>query len=290
MVIQEFITNSHGTKIGLHRVPAVDVCVGTVILAHGTFSNYRSCRGLAKHLSVRGFDCWLLDFQGHGISAVPDVEPDFETMCLQDTGAAIKHVQAASADGKVWWVGHSGGGLAILMYLARNPLQQQLVHGLVMLASQATDAAISRRNRLLIYAAAMATSVLRVAPGKYLGIGPENEFAAVMMQWYRWSLAGNWRGKDGFDYLAALASVTVPSCTFSAAADHFIAPPSGCKKLHELLGGSDKIYRLCGRQSGDSEDYTHPRIVSSRSAAVDIWPRVADWLISRRTAVPDKHD
>ncbi|OED42279.1 hypothetical protein AB833_06390 [Chromatiales bacterium (ex Bugula neritina AB1)] len=251
------------------------------MLAHGTFSNHRSCRGLARHLSRCGFNCWLLDFQGHGISETPRIEPDFESMCLADTAAAIDYVAADSTDGKTWWIGHSGGGLAILMYLARDPHRQSRLHGLITLASQATEAAAPLSNRVAIRMASLVTSVLRVAPGRLLKLGPENEFAAVMQQWYRWSLSGRWEGSDGFNYLEALKGVTVPSFSLAAAADNFIAPPAGCEKIHRCLGAVDKTYRLCGLHAGDREDYSHARIVSSRNASVDIWPRIAEWLHSR---------
>ena len=43
----------------------------------------------------------------------------------------------------------------------------------------------------------------------------------------------------------------------------------------------DKQWTLCGKSEGFSEDFGHTRIVASRAAQREIWPRVMDWLASR---------
>lgn len=241
------------------------------------FSNYRVCRGLAKYLATLNFDCWLVDFQGHGESNKPLRAPDFETMSLQDTEAVLAFVQQ-QADKPVWWVGHSGGGLAILMYLARNTDKQSQIAGVVTLASQATDAGYTIPRRAFYRLASLLISMIGVTPGRLLGLGPENEFASVMQQWIGWSLSGRWHGADGFDYLQHLADVTVPSMCLAAVADKTIAPPSGCERVYASLGGLNKTFILFGRENGHAEDYTHSRVVSSRNASVDVWPVIGRWL------------
>lgn len=261
----------------MHQLDPAGPSVGTVILAHGMFSNYRSCRGLAKYLTTLNFECWLLDFQGHGYSDRPEQEPDFETMCLEDTSAVLEFFEGRSAL-PVWWVGHSGGGLAIAMCLARDPEKQRILSGVVTLASQASDAGFNWNRRVVLSLARVLVRSIGVAPGKLLGLGPENEFSRVMDQWLCWSLAGEWIGANNFDYNLNLSRIRIPSLSIAAVADRFIAPMSGCKKLYENLGGNDKTFIVCGKAAGCLEDYTHARVVSSRNASIDVWPVVGKWL------------
>ncbi len=274
------IRNSAGTQLGLHFFSGAEH-LGPIILTHGTFSNHRSCRGLAEHLAKQGFDCWILDMQGHGVSDKPKMEPDFETMALQDTAAVLAFIHNLYPNKKPSWIGHSGGGLSILMYLARHPEANEKIANIVCLASQATDAGLSNINRLKIHIASLFTFILGFAPGKLAKLGPENEFAAVMQQWFGWSLSGQWRGSDDFDYLTALESISIPSLNLAAAGDHFIAPASGCLKLHQAISSKDKTFLLCGRGEGFYENYTHARIISSRNASREIWTFISNWMKSR---------
>lgn len=257
-----------------------DVSQPVVLLTHGTFSNHRSCSGLAKYLAKAGCECWVLDFQGHGHSSCPVTHPSFESMCLDDTEAAILFLQKRYPTQKIHFVGHSGGGLAILMYLARNPLMQESIGHVVTLASQATHAGVLKRNRWAIRLASLITRLLGFAPGRWLGIGPEHEFGRVMSQWYRWSLEGRWLGADGFDYEAALPKLDQPLLCLAAEADTFIAPQDGCRHVFDLYGSGVKEYQVCGISTGFLENYTHARIISSSSAAKDIWPRIYNWLVT----------
>jgi oxygen-independent coproporphyrinogen-3 oxidase len=267
----------------LHEVPAsVEEVAGNVLLAHGMYSNYRACRGLAQYLARMGYHCWLLDSQGHGFSDAAAQPVDFETQCLEDSEAALDFIESQSSQ-QWWWVGHSGGGLAMAMYLARNPARQALLQGMVTMASQATDAGLHRSRRMTLRIIRLVINVLGVAPGKRLGLGPENESVRVMDQWLRWSLTGRWTGTDSFDYLAGLHNIQLPSLSLAAAADRFIAPASGCLRLHQHLGGTDKTYVLFGKADGYLEDYTHARLVSSRNASVDVWPLVGQWIKERQT-------
>ncbi len=307
---QHFVLNQSGVRLCLHQLPAKGKPVGTVILAHGMFSNYRTCRGLAQYLSDCGYHCWLPDTQGHGHSDAAATVVDYETMCLDDTGAVLDFFDSdrgsqlpeagqgpdeckSSDDCKdpdeckrregspLWWVGHSGGGLAIAMYLARYPDRQRLLSGIVTMASQATDAGSSRQRRLTLRVARWLLKFTGVVPGKLLRLGPENESACAMDQWLGWSLTGHWSGADNFDYSRKLSAVHLPSLSIAALADRYIAPVSGCERLHSWLGGEDKTFKVFGKHQGYREDYTHARIVSSRNASVDVWPFVRQWINDR---------
>ncbi|BBF87631.1 esterase/lipase/thioesterase family protein [Aquitalea magnusonii] len=246
-------------------------------MTHGTFSDKRICLGLAHYLAKRGATCWLMEWRGHG-SSPPAVEQfDFETIALYDVPAVLHYLQQREKVVSLHAVTHSGGGLALLMCLLRQPQWQPLFGKLVLFACQACHAAPSPSRRLLLRSARLLSSCLGRVPGKRLGIGVQDEPFYLMSQWFDWNLAGRFVGQDGFDYLPALAHLPHPVLAVCADHDPFIAPPAACRRFFQALSGPQHRYLLAG-QGGIAQGYRHGSIMLSRRAALEIWPRVANWL------------
>jgi len=270
-----------GVELALHRIHGTIRQDPPVLLTHGTFSDAQVCKLLARYLAREGFDCWILEFRGHGQSQSGSVHPDFERFSFFDVPTALDAVRRRTHRENLFWVGHSGGGLALLMHLARYPEACGQIRGMVTLASQATDAGASWGGRMKIVLGALATNTLGRAPGKMLKLGPQDEFRGVMNQWFRWNWTGQWIGKDGFDYLQALERIEVPAICFAGGGDRFIAPYQGCRRLYNALGSLDKRMVFCAKSEGYGEDYSHARIIASRRAQQEIWPIIAEWLLKR---------
>jgi oxygen-independent coproporphyrinogen-3 oxidase len=258
-----------------HRVP--------VLLTHGTFSNGTLCSRLAAYLAQQGFDCWVLDLRGHGESQRDGFTPDFEAFGLFDTPAAIGAVRRYSACPEIFLVGHSAGGLAFLMHLARRPEARREVVGVITLASQATGAYTTWQGWAAGHGVQVGTAVLGYSAGRAWRLGPEDERKGVFDAWFRWNRTQRWTGADGFDYMAALGQVTVPVWCFAGAGDRAIAPAEGCRRVYEAIGSPGKRWTVCGRAEGFSEDFNHARIIASRAAQREIWPRIKDWLVFTET-------
>jgi oxygen-independent coproporphyrinogen-3 oxidase len=275
------VTTADGVELALTRFAGETTRPVPVVLTHGTFSNARICGQLAAYLAGHGFDCWVLELRGRGESQRKISNPAFEDFGLFDVPAALEAVRAHTGRQRLFLVGHSGGGLAFLMHLARVPAARANVVGLVMLASQATDACTTLGGCLMVGFGWVAEAVLGYAPGRACRVGPENEPKGILRQWFRWNLARRWIGSDGFDYLGALSELAMPVLCLAGTGDHYIAPVRGCRRLFDALGASDKEWVLCGKSGGFSEDYGHARIVASRAAGREIWPRIREWLVAR---------
>jgi oxygen-independent coproporphyrinogen-3 oxidase len=270
-----------GVELGLTRYSNGAGQGIPVILTHGTFSNGTMCSRLAAYLAGEGFDAWVLELRGRGPSR--DVaRPTFESFGLLDVPAAVDAVRASTGQRRLFLVGHSGGGLAFLMHLARRPAERETVRGLVMLASQATEACATLSGQLMVAFGWVAESLLGYTPGRALRLGPENEPKGILRQWMQWNRNARWTGTDGFDYLDAMTAIDVPTLCFAGTGDRYIAPVRGCRRLYEALGGQDKTWILCARSEGFSEDFDHTRIVASRAAQREVWPRIRDWLAERK--------
>jgi oxygen-independent coproporphyrinogen-3 oxidase len=274
------VVTADGVELALTRVVGPDGAGDPVVLTHGTFSNAGICARLANYLAARGFDCWVLELRGHGASQRAFPDPSFEAFGLLDVPAALEAVRAHTGR-PLFLVGHSGGGLAFLMHLVRQPSARADVRGAVLLASQATEACATWRGRVFVAFGRLTDLTLGYTPGRALGLGPEDEAGGVLTEWYRWNRAQRWTGQDGLDYLAALGDLSVPTLCIAGAGDRFIAPPAGCRRLYDALGGTDKAWLLAARSEGFSEDFGHARLIASRGAQREIWPRVHDWLVAR---------
>ncbi|MDF3936745.1 alpha/beta fold hydrolase [Pseudomonas citronellolis] len=276
----ERIRTADGLELALYRIGAAEG--PAVVLTHGTFSNYRSCLGLAESLAARGFACWVFDWRGHGASDRDEFRHSFDEVATHDVPAVLDAVRERSGQPAAFWIGHSGGGLIASMWTARHPqLAGERLRGLVLLGSQATAAGDTLRHRWMVRAYDWLLRGRRVAPQRRRSIGPEAESARLMRQWCQWNLRERFSGEDGFDYLAGLAAAKLPVLALAGSGDRFIAPAAGCQALLEAFGGADRSFRLCGTHNGFREDYSHNRLVLSRNASEELWPLIGEWMARR---------
>lgn len=276
-----FATTEDGARIAIDEVTREGHRAQAVILTHGTFSDARVCLRLARAVGQLGFPTYVMEWRGHGRSSLGRLAPSFETVARQDVPAAIAFVRDRAKRTRLLWVGHSGGGLVPWMHLARTPADVASFDGIVGIATQAFGAGRRFRGRAGVILAALVTNVLRRAPGRALRLGPQDETASMMNEWYRWNLTGRWRAPDGFDYAAAAARIDVPALLFAGAGDRFIAPREGCDALRRCLRRAELV--VCGRETGFSDDYDHPRLIASRGAIREVWPLVTRFLAARAT-------
>jgi oxygen-independent coproporphyrinogen-3 oxidase len=252
-----------------------------IILAHGSFSDLRSCSALAYKLAAMGFECWFFSWQGHGQSCSPVKSRyiSFDTYACDNFPAVVEAVKKIANCPSFFWLGHSGGGLSAVAGLMRHPHYQSNCMGVVTMATQASSAAMGIKSRLVIAFIACTAKVMGFVPHFFSLLGYEREPGGTMAQWCRWNLTGEWQGSDGFDYQTAMQEFSVPIFSLAAACDS-IAPAEACRRFFSLLGSKDKTFVRCDRGNSFSHDYRHSTLLSYR-ARHDVWPQVADW-ISRR--------
>ncbi|WP_152226312.1 alpha/beta fold hydrolase [Pseudomonas sp. SCB32] len=273
----ELIRTADGIDLALRRVGPADGV--PVVLTHGTFSNYRSCLGLANYLAGRGFACWLFDWRGHGDSGRNGFTHSFDEVAEQDVPAILDAVSLRSGQAALHWIGHSGGGLIVSMWAARYPeLARRRLRSLVLIGSQATAAGASLSHRLAILGYDWMLRWRRVAPSRAKSVGPEAESARLMRQWCQWNLRRRFDSLSGFDYLTALQGVELPVLGVAGSGDTFIAPVVGCEALVKAFGGAQATLELFGLATGAREDYSHNRLLLSRNASLEIWPHIGQWL------------
>jgi oxygen-independent coproporphyrinogen-3 oxidase len=271
------VTTADGAGLAVRRIGARRRGP-PVILTHGMFSNQSICVPLARYLAREGFECWVYDWRGHGQSTSGGTPPTFDRLAALDVPAMISFVRERTACERVAWVAHSGGGLALLMHLARVPEAAARISCGVFFGSQAVGAATTPLGKAFVALTGAIHALYARVHGPRLHATARDEFVGILGPWLRWNRTGRWTGEDGFDYEAALSKLEVSVLAFAGTGDRWIAPPEGCARLVRALGGTRKELVVCAPRNGFGEDYGHAGIILSRGARKEIWPRVAGFL------------
>ncbi len=269
-----------GGHIALRHLPNSGHENVPVIVTHGTISNSSAVEELAIYLNQLGFDCWLLEWGGHGASQAFSNKQNFEFPALNDTPAAIDIVLKETQHKKVYWVSHSGGGHLPLMCLSRMPEYREKLAGIVTIGAQSTDAALGMKLKLRTLLLYLVTKVMGETPKQIVAAGTEGEPTQLLAQWSKWNLNKKWLGTDGLDYLAALTNITTPALMIAGGNDN-IAPVTGCRKLYNALGSSDKGWLVYDKGTGFSKDFSHGQLIRGSAAREEVFPRIGQWLKER---------
>src|SRR5690554_4153880 len=259
---------------------------GAVVLLHGSFTNRGfwlsgKGEGMARYLLEQGFDVWLMEQRGHGLSPR---NQDYwrntsERYVLHDIPAVNAFVQEKSGHKPVW-LGHSLGGVLIASAVAAGELNKDNCAGMALLGTQV----LRRPWYLWIPLVGMVLRMLvhrqRELDGRALKIGPENEPAGLINEYiasHGWF--GRWRLKTVGKKLLPVwkAFNTLPLLAVAAAADES-DPAKYCLRFARLYGGGSKDVIKLGTADGFSRDYGHIDMVVSKDAAREVWPLISTWL------------
>src|SRR2546423_14575 len=151
-------------------------------------------------------------------------------------GCAIRSSCSTIRTARPAWIGHSAGGAMGLCWLARVGAAAPLA-AVVTLGTPGPRRLGPVRRTLAAGTIALAR-VLGRFPARALRFGNEDEAAEIISEWMEWNVRGTWLGSDGFDYFAALASITTLYLGVAGAADRGFAPPPACRQGGERVGGT----------------------------------------------------
>ena len=326
-----FVTTDDGWRLSLFRVPARSGGPGggtPVLLVPGTAMNRHSMMfegsDLSAILAEAGLDVWIAELRGSRTSQPPEPsmwgpgEWTVDEMIERDLPAIVEHVLSRSSHDRLFWVGHSLGG--ILGYAAaQGPLAPRIA-GIVTLGSPGalvhpTELSLSGggleelvpkkgKARVTSLVGGMRT-LLRVSPDApvlhllfnaenldvdaavaFARPGTEDIGAGVLAQYRDWLDAGAIRSVDGrTDYTAGLSRVSAPALVLAGRVDQLI-PPWMARLGYERLGSTDKTWRVLGQGGGERHDYGHGDLLIGDWAFEEVHPVVRDWVLARAASAP----
>ncbi|AYC32708.1 alpha/beta fold hydrolase [Pseudomonas cavernae] len=269
------------TRLGLHRSEGRR---GTpVILLHGSFSNRRfwyspKGLGLGPYLARAGFDVWIAEMRGHGLSPRNQAYrhnrvADYARYDLPAIAAFVRE----QSDQVPHWLGHSLGGITLAAALGGHYLGEAEAASAALFGSQVSRVYWPLKLPPLEWGGRLLLKRLAVLSGAGLKRGPEDEPIGVALESLRWhGLFGRF-GDAGGDWWAGLSEVQVPLLAVGSAGDHQ-DPPWACRKLLEQFGSARREFLHLGRKNGFAEDYGHIEMLLSKSAQSEVWPLVVHWL------------
>lgn len=272
------VPSSEGHELALWKISEPEIPTHHhVYMTHGTFSDKRICRGIASYLAKKGYNCWIMEWRGHGASTTPNDKYNFETIAKKDVPVAFEYLFNDLKINELSCVVHSGGGAIMAMFLVHFQKYISKVNSITMFGSQTTGAANSFSNYLKVLLGKYGTALLGYSYASKFG-RPHNETYFMMKLWYDWSLSKQFIGEDKFNYDQHLSKITVPIFSIHGKKDTFVAPKSGSEQFLKAFPNPKNKFLSFGKDNGYSEDYDHGRVMLSRNAEKEIWPLVLDWI------------
>jgi pimeloyl-ACP methyl ester carboxylesterase len=257
-----------------------------IVLVHGSFTNRRfwiSAQGvgLARYLVEAGFDVWLMEMRGHGLSPrnLDYKDNSLEHYAVSDV-PAINEFVIEKTGLKPVWLGHSLGGVLIATAIAAETLPEHQIAAIALLGTQVVRRRWFLQIPLITSMGKLWFTLKPELDGRKLKIGPENEPAGIAKEYLRWlGLLGRWRFNEGkASLLAKWQNMDVPMLAMVGKNDQS-DPAEYCERFYDLCGSNNKVFKLLSKDEGFSRDFGHVDMIVSKAAAKEVWPELLNWLV-----------
>jgi pimeloyl-ACP methyl ester carboxylesterase len=312
-----------GCRLAVHRYrPATGAKLSPVILCHGLAANrfifdLPGAPSLARFLKNEGWDVWVPELRGAGMSARPGLLKtdvpyswNFSDHLQYDLPGIVRYVLQRTGASHVHWVGHSMGGMLIQAALASN--QSLSICSAVTIGSPVDfgkigDSSFSKLLKLkwlLNYypcvplpflarlLAPFAPGLANRAIGLFHGANIRPEAARALLTvaseplgsrelWLEFGgymETGVFGPGDGTSYDGKLPFSKVPLLVLSGSNDR-IAPRGAVEAACKKTEDSgERGHLMLGKARGCKEDYGHVDLMIGKHAESEVFPHIACWL------------
>lgn len=264
-----------------------------VFLLHGSIENGKifysnSLKGFAPYLAQKGFDVFVVDMQGRGLSTPAmskkskygqiDVIKTDIPLCLQE----IKKIKGTIP---IYCAAHSWGGVLMLAYMARyeNNIKNLVLFG----AKRRLTIRSAQYYKELVFGwkflGSILTPIFGYLPAKELKMGSDNEPR------YHWKQINKWLGTkskwvdniDGFHYGKALAEKQLPPLLFlDGANDMLLGHTQDVKLLMNEVHNAKKEYWYLSKENGYKHNYGHVDMLTHKDAPDDYFYKIVNWMLA----------
>ncbi|MBC9250633.1 EstX protein [Pseudomonas alcaligenes] len=254
-----------------------------VILLHGSFSNRRFWYspkgiGLGAQLARAGFDVWIAEMRGHGLSPrnqayARNRVADYARYDLPAIAAFV----CEQTDQVPHWIGHSLGGITLAAALGGQYLDGQTAASVALFGSQISRIYWPLKVPPVEWGSRLLLKAFDHISGARLKRGPEDEPIGLALESLRWHRLFGRFGDEQRDWWAGLADVQVPLLAVTAAGD-LQDPAWACRKLAEQFIAAPRQVLCLAKDKGFLGDYGHVEMLVSKEAQAEVWPLVEHWL------------
>jgi len=264
-----------------------------VFLLHGSIENgmifySKNLKGYAPFLAEQGYDVFILDMQGRGLST-PKMNNKSEygqvDVIKTDIPLSLAKIKELKGDVPIYAAAHSWGGVLMLAYMSRF---EHNIKNLVTFGSkrQLTIRSWGWFKQVFLGWHLMGSLfILKFGyfPAKKYKIGSDNEPKNHYRQINQWLKPGSkWIDNiDGFDYGKALTTKKLPPLLFLAGKnDKLLGHPKDVKLLADEVKNAKKDFWLLAKSEGYAEDYGHIDMLTHKNAPQDYFGKIVDWMES----------
>lgn len=293
-----------------------------VVMVHGLAANRRNFDlteeiSMARALAARGFDTWIVELRGRGLSTRPRLfsglryDWSFDEYVEKDLPAALGAIRRATGSEELHLLGFSIGALACYAYLT-GPANDKGIRSLVSMAGNVYFKRVAKgvsgglirnlrwmRHRWLMRVLAPISGYWHPSPLQIIH-NPENTSGKVqrramvnmicnfarneLLQYSDWILNDVFRSIDHRrDYRADLEKLTVPTLFLGGGRD-ILAPPDAAKDTLQKIGATDKKLVICSRAGGFTVNFGHFDLTIGKQAPTEIFPLIGNWFSAHEGA------
>ena len=340
-----------GWEISINRYQAekevyVEETKAAVILCHGfninnTFWDLDGRSSLARYLAKSGYDVWAPSLRGSGLSSKPVLSrmrglikfdlKDIPRMFVkapfdiakfgwtiddhihEDVPAIIDFVKRGSGFDKVYWIGHSMGGIVMFGYLETET--QDDIAGFIPLGSMMviprplTPHLQKIANQKQILTASLIINTTAASQFRNFTFGVvknpiedllferKNMHDVVVVRFFRKSIDDTSAGVVGqfsdsirngsmissdksYNYSRNMSRIKVPVMIMGGSADGFVDEES-LKDSYDMISSRDKKIVVFSKANGYSTDYGHCDLVLGKNSEQEVYPVILGWLDER---------
>lgn len=268
-----------------HSVPILAI---HGIMEDGRIFYHRSGKGLAIYLAKHGYQVYVADLRGMGLST-PKISKDSnhgqtETI-VTDIPALINFVSEHSGSHKLHLCAHSWGGVNLNACMIRFPQIAKKVLSAVYFGSKRR---IRVRNIHRLFNVELFWNRVGLWVGKHKGylpaktlkFGSENETNKTHIQCVEWIKQNAWiDSDDGFNYGKEAKNAQLPPIYYLAAIkDMYLGHQNDVKLFMHESQGVASHFQLLSKKNGNAKDYDHVDMLTAPEAVRGHFPQVIKWI------------
>ncbi len=306
-----------GWKIALHRY--VGDSRFPVLLVHGLASNHTNFDfpvdelNFARYLNRQGFDCWIVDLRGSGLSKRSTLRPQkwcFDDFVFQDLPAAVDKILQVSKSTKIHWVGHSMGGVLAFPFF-QTFSKTKVIRSLITVATPMTTHSkpgyfkylypldgfirllpsvpyrtlskiavlfhrpiLRMEDHVLFARSNMDENILK----NLMNHSVESVPSSLILQIHDWLRHNRFASLDGkFNYLDKLDQIKLPILMAVGSIDTF-TPEADLRLTVRKLPKANMTLKVFGKNNGHENDYGHIDLLLGKNSPREVFPELSKWL------------
>ena len=262
-------------------------------MLHGSIENGKifyssSGKGLAPFLASNGFDVFVPDLRGRGLST-PSIHRSsgygvYESI-VEEIPIFIDKIRELKGSQSMQWVAHSWGGVLVLCYYARFQSHASFVASMVFFGTKRRIVTHSIKRYLMVEGVyGLLFSIIGFIKGfvdaKMISVGSDNETLKANRETWRWITKNSWKDEDGFDYKRVLPGITLPPVLYiTGANDDVLGNPKDVELLMNETGTHQRHeFYLASKKNGNLHNYDHINLLTHHDAVNDHFQMVIEWM------------